>query len=90
MSSLSKYPFPIFTEEWGINDINVTEAWDNKGDIVIGNDVWIGYEDVIMQGVHIGDGAVVGTRSVVIKDVPPYTIVGGVPSKKSRSVFQKM
>lgn len=89
MSSLSNYPFPIFTEEWVINDVNVTEAWDNKGDIVIGNDVWIGYEAVIMQGVHIGDGAVVGTRSVVTKDVPPYTIVGGVPSKEIKKRFSE-
>lgn len=89
MESLSNYPFPIFFEEWGINDINVTEAWDNKGDIVIGNDVWIGYEAVIMQGVHIGDGAVIGTRSVVTKDVPPYTIVAGVPAKEIKRRFSE-
>ena len=64
-----------------------TDAWDNKGDIVIGNDVWIGYEAVIMAGVHIGDGAIIGTRAVVTKDVPPYTIVGGLPAKKIRSRF---
>ena len=56
-------------------------------DIVIGNDVWIGYEAVIMAGVHIGDGAIVGTRAVVTKDVPPYTIVGGIPSKEIRKRF---
>ena len=66
---------------------DVTTAWDNKGDIVIGNDVWIGYEAVIMAGVHIGDGAIVGTRAVVTKDVPPYTIVGGIPSKEIRKRF---
>ena len=65
----------------------VTDAWNNKGDIVIGNDVWIGYEAVIMAGVHIGDGAIIGTRAVVTKDVPPYTIVGGLPAKKIRSRF---
>lgn len=48
-------------------------AWDNKGDIVIGNDVWIGYESLILAGVTIGDGAIIGTRAVVTKDVPPYT-----------------
>ena len=48
---------------------DITKAWDNKGDIVIGNDVWIGYEAVILAGVTIGDGAVVGTRAVVTKDV---------------------
>ncbi len=57
------------------------KAWDNKGDIVIGNDVWIGYEAVVMPGVHIGDGAIIGTRAVVTRDVPPYGIVGGVPAR---------
>ena len=76
MSSLSTYPFPLFFEEWGLPISEVTTAWDNKGDIVVGNDVWIGYEAVIMSGVHIGDGAVIGTRAVVTKDVEPYTIVG--------------
>jgi virginiamycin A acetyltransferase len=85
MSSLSTYPFPIFPD-WDEN-VLVAEAWDNKGDIVIGNDVWIGYEAVIMAGVHIGDGAIIGTRAVVTKDVPPYTIVGGVPAKKIRKRF---
>ena len=65
----------------------MASAWDNKGDIVIGNDVWIGYEAVIMAGVHIGDGAIIGTRAVVTKDVPPYTIVGGVPAKEIRKRF---
>ena len=51
------------------------------GDIIIGNDVWIGYEAVILPGVTIGDGAVIGCRAVVTKDIPPYTIVGGVPAK---------
>ena len=45
------------------------------GDIVIDNDVWIGYEAVIMAGVHIGNGAIIAARAVVTKDVPPYTIV---------------
>ena len=53
----------------------------------IGNDVWIGYEAVIMAGVTIGDGAIIGTRAVVTKDVPPYTIVGGVPAKPIRKRF---
>jgi len=85
MNSLATFPFPIFTE-WDENALAV-EAWDNKGDIVIGNDVWIGYEAVIMAGVNIGDGAIIGTRAVVTKDVPPYTIVGGVPAKKIRKRF---
>ena len=87
LSSLSTYPFHIFFEEWDLDAKDVTDAWDNKGDIVIGNDVWIGYEAVILAGVTIGDGAVIGTRAVVTKDVPPYTIVGGVPAKPIRKRF---
>ena len=89
MRSLSTYPFPIFFEEWGLDITNVTDAWDNKGDIIIGNDVWIGYDAVILSGVTIGDGAVVGTRAVVTKDVPPYTIVGGVPARQIRRRFDE-
>ncbi|MDE6349426.1 MAG: CatB-related O-acetyltransferase [Treponemataceae bacterium] len=87
MRSLSTYPFPIFFEEWGLDAANVADAWDNKGDIVIGNDVWIGFEAVILGGVTVGDGAIVGARAVVTKDVPPYTIVGGVPAKPIRKRF---
>lgn len=89
MTSLSTYPFPLFFEEWGLESKNVSASWDNKGDIVIGNDVWIGYEAVIMAGVTIGDGAIVGTRALVTKDVPPYTIVGGVPAKAIRKRFSE-
>lgn len=89
LNSLSTYPFPLFFEEWDLKKENVTESWNNKGDIIIGNDVWIGYEAVIMSGVNIGDGAVIGTRAVVTKDVPPYTIVGGVPAKIIRKRFSE-
>ena len=84
---ISTYPFPLFFEEWGLEKKDVTNAWDNKGDIVIGNDVWIGYEAVILAGVTIGDGAIIGTHAVVTKDVPPYTIVGGVPAKPIKRRF---
>ncbi len=87
MQSLSTYTFPIFFDEWGLDGKDIRSAWDNKGDIVIGSDVWIGYEAVIMPGVTIGDGAIVGTRAVVTKDVPPYTIVGGVPARPIRKRF---
>lgn len=87
MDSLSTYPFPLFYEEWGLEKKDVVKSWDNKGDIVIGNDVWIGYEAVILAGVTIGDGAIIGTRAVVTKDVPPYTIVGGIPAKSIRKRF---
>ncbi|MET6872802.1 CatB-related O-acetyltransferase [Bacteroides fragilis] len=87
LKSLSTYTFPLFYEEWELKKSNITTAWDNKGDIVIGNDVWIGYETVIMAGVHIGDGAIIAARAVVTKDVPPYTIVGGTPAKEIRKRF---
>lgn len=87
LKSLSTYPFPIFFEEWGLDVSDITDAWDNKGDIIVGNDVWIGYEAVILSGVTIGDGAIVGSRAVVTKDIPPYTIVGGVPAKPIRKRF---
>ena len=87
MASLSTYPFPLFFDEWKLEKKNVMEAWDNKGDIIVGNDVWIGYEAVILAGVTIGDGAIIGTRAVVTKDVPPYTVVGGVPAKPIRKRF---
>ena len=80
LSSLSTYPFPIFFE---------ANAQDNKGNIIVGNDVWIGYEAVIFAGVTIGDGAIIGTRAVVTKDVPPYTIVGGIPAKPIRKRFSE-
>lgn len=87
--SLSTYPFPIFFEEWDLDVEDITSAWDRKGDIIIGNDVWIGYEAVIMSGVTIGDGAIIGARSVVTKDIPPYTIVGGVPARQIRRRFSE-
>ena len=87
LKSLSTYTFPLFYEEWELEKSNITTAWDNKGDIVIGNDVWIGYEAVIMAGVHIGNGAIIAARAVVTKDVPPYTIVGGTPAKEIRKRF---
>ncbi len=89
LQSLSSYTFPIFFEEWGLDPKDICRAWDNKGDIVIGSDVWIGYEAVILSGVTIGDGAIIGTRAVVTKDVPPYTIVGGVPARPIRKRFDE-
>ena len=87
LASLSTYTFPIFYEEWGLDAKDICAAWDNKGDIIVGNDVWIGFEAVILSGVTIGDGAIIGARAVVTKDVPPYTIVGGVPAKPIRKRF---
>lgn len=81
LKSLSTYTFPEFFEEWGYKVDNITEAFDTKGDIIIGNDVWIGYDARILAGVTIGDGAIIGTNAIVTKDIPPYAIVGGVPAK---------
>lgn len=88
LGSLSTYPFPIFFEEWGLDAKDIRQAWDKRGDIVIGNDVWIGFEAVILSGVTVGDGAIIGTRAVVTKDVPPYTIVGGAPARPIRRRFE--
>ena len=86
LNSLSTYTFPLY-EEWNLEKSNVVSAWDNKGDIIIGDDVWIGYEAVIMSGVHVGNGAIIAARAVVTKDVPPYTIVGGTPAREIRKRF---
>lgn len=86
LKSLSTYTFPIFGEEWD-ETLKPKDAWDNKGDIIIGNDVWIGYQAVIMSGVKIGDGAIIGTRAVVTKDVQPYAIACGIPAKIIKKRF---
>ncbi|MGB3654008.1 MAG: Vat family streptogramin A O-acetyltransferase [Rivularia sp. (in: cyanobacteria)] len=86
MSGFSSYPFQIFGNGWE----RVTPQQDelpNKGDTVIGNDVWIGYEAVIMPGIEIGDGAIIASKSVVSKNVLPYTIVGGNPAKEIKKRF---
>lgn len=59
----------------------------SRGDTVIGNDVWIGYDAVIMPGVTIGDGAIIAARSVVVGDVPPYSVYGGNPARLLRKRF---
>ncbi len=86
ISGFSSYPFQIFGNGWE----KVTPQQDelpNKGDTVIGNDVWIGYEAVIMPGIEIGDGAIIASKSVVTKNVLPYTIVGGNPAKEIKKRF---
>ncbi|MCI8777483.1 MAG: CatB-related O-acetyltransferase [Oscillospiraceae bacterium] len=89
LSSLSTYPFPLFYEEWGLEKKDAARSWDNKGDIIIGNDVWIGFEAVILAGVTVGDGAIIGARAVVTKDVPPYTVVGGIPAKPIKKRYDE-
>lgn len=87
MDGFSTYPFSIFGNGWERIDPSPEEL-PYKGDTVIGNDVWIGYESVIMPGVHIGDGAIVAAKSVVVGHVAPYTIVGGNPAKLIRPRFE--
>lgn len=80
LSGISTYPFQIFGGGWE----QVTPApgdFPYKGDTVIGHDVWIGYEALIMPGVRVGNGAIIASRAVVVSDVPSYSIVGGNPAK---------
>ncbi|UVO07231.1 Vat family streptogramin A O-acetyltransferase [Pectobacterium polonicum] len=86
LSGLSTYPFQIFGDGWE----KVTpkpEDLPYKGDTVIGNDVWIGYDALIMPGVHIGNGAIIASRAVVTADVPAYTVIGGNPAKILKARF---
>lgn len=83
--AISTYPFAIFGEDW--SNAMDGKGYPNKGDTVIGNDVWIGYGATIMPGVTIGDGAIIATKSVVTKDVESYAIVGGNPAKEIRKRF---
>ena len=86
MSGFSTYPFNIFGRGWE----RVTPALEdlpNKGDTMVGNDVWLGYQALIMPGVTIGDGAIVAAGSVVTSDVEPYSIVGGNPARLLRHRF---
>jgi virginiamycin A acetyltransferase len=86
LNGFSTYPFQIFGNGWEKVMPQMREL-PYKGDTVIGNDVWIGYEAVMMPGVQVGDGAIVAAKSVVVKDVLPYTIVGGNPAKSIRQRF---
>lgn len=86
LSGISTYPFDIFGNGWE-KAVPVPDDLPYKGDTVIGNDVWIGYEALIMPGIKIGNGAIVASRSVVVSDVLPYTIVGGNPAKPIKQRF---
>lgn len=82
---VTTYPFTEFHDKAkGIKGHPAT-----KGDVVIGNDVWVGTEAVIMSGVNIGDGAVVGARAVVTKDIPPYSIAVGNPARVVKQRFSQ-
>jgi len=83
---VTTYPFSDFVDEWPEAKHMVGHP-ASKGDVVIGNDVWIGVGAVIMSGVTIGDGAAIAARAVVTRDVEPYCIVGGNPSRLIRKRF---
>lgn len=82
---VSNYPFSLCYEKAR----NLGGYPMTKGDVNIGNDVWIGYDALILSGVTIGDGAVIAARCLVTKDVEPYSIVGGVPAKHIRYRFSE-
>lgn len=86
LDSISTYPFPIFGSAWAAH-MHLLLDLPSRGDIEIGNDVWIGYGSLIMPGVKIGDGAIIAAHSVVVKDIPPYTIAGGNPATAIKSRF---
>jgi virginiamycin A acetyltransferase len=83
MNGFSTYPFNIFGGDWS----KYTPSYPEKGDTIIENDVWFGYQSVIMPGVKIGNGAIIGAQAVVTKNVDPYTIVAGNPAIVIRKRF---
>ncbi|WP_374165259.1 CatB-related O-acetyltransferase [Arcticibacter sp. MXS-1] len=85
--AVTAYPFAIFGGDW--SNAMDGKSYPSKGDTIVGNDVWIGYRAAILPGVKIGDGAIIGSYSVVTKDVPPYTIVGGNPAQPIRKRFDE-
>lgn len=85
--AISSYPFAIFGNGW--EGAMEGKSYPYKGDTIIGNDVWLGYNSTIMPGVKIGDGAIVASNATVTKDVPPYGIVGGNPATLIRRRFSE-
>ncbi|WP_407482254.1 type B chloramphenicol O-acetyltransferase [Elizabethkingia meningoseptica] len=84
---ISSFPFFYMSEVDGFK--NSKDAFSNAGDTIIGNDVWIDGEAMIMPGIKIGDGAVIGSRALVTKDVEPYAVVGGNPAKQIKKRFSE-
>jgi virginiamycin A acetyltransferase len=85
--ALSSFPFSVFGGDW--SHAMDGKSFPNKGNTIVGNDVWIGYQATIMPGVTIGDGAIIASKAVVSKDVEPYSIVGGNPAKLIRKRFDE-
>lgn len=87
MAGFSTYPFNIFGNGWEEGFDPTTWSKELRGDTVVGNDVWIGMEALLMPGVAVGHGAIVAARAVVSRDVPPYSIVAGNPAKVVKHRF---
>lgn len=85
MSGVSTFPFTIFGGTWAEKTLDIALGAPSRGDTVVGNDVWIGYNCLIMPGVHIGNGAIIASGSVVVSDVPAYGVVGGNPATLLKS-----
>lgn len=85
--AMSTYPFAVFGNGW--EQAMEGKTYPQKGNITIGNDVWIGYHATIMAGLTIGDGAIIATNATVTKDVAPYSIIGGNPAKEIRKRFSE-
>ena len=83
--AISSYPFSVFGNGW--EQAMEGKSFPNKGNVTVGNDVWIGHNATIMAGVTIGDGAIIATNSTVVSDVAPYSIVGGNPAKEIKKRF---
>lgn len=89
ISSVTTYPFHVFGGAWADNTPPHLQQLPFKGDTVVGNDVWIGRNSVILPGVRIGDGAIIAAQSVVTKDVAPYTVAGGNPARFLKNRFDR-
>lgn len=89
LSSVTAYPFHVFGGLWAECTPSHLSQLPFKGDTVVGNDVWLGRECVVMPGVTIGDGAILAAHSVVAKDVEPYTVVGGNPARPIKKRFSQ-
>ena len=86
LDAISTYPFPIFGQGWE-GELAQIMNLPTKGDTVVGHDVWLGYDAMVLPGVTIGDGAVIGARSVVTSDIPPYAIAAGNPARVIKQRF---
>lgn len=85
---ISAYPLDMIEDDFDNYKTKQPAGFLKKGDTVIGNDVWIGTEAIILSGIKIGNGAVIGARSLVTKDIAPYSIVGGNPAKFIKKRFK--